>query len=161
MVWDQDGQEVLAPMRLRKGNVGKLLALMPDGNNVLVGSQQPVTMQRGSSEERTLSRARFQILNEQRDRNPYVLDQSYLLDSESRLTALTTTPDGKTVVAGIRHGNELGMVVWDLSLDGLLEAGCQQVDNDRAKLPKENSSRSPCMEETLLSEMRRLSEGTS
>ncbi|MEM9946627.1 MAG: hypothetical protein AAF810_11250 [Cyanobacteria bacterium P01_D01_bin.36] len=41
------------------------------------------------------------------------------------------TPDGQTVVAGIRNGDRLTMMVWDLSLDTLLKAGCEHIKHQR------------------------------
>ena len=125
--WAMDNNNLTqkAKMPTRTNMIGSFLSLMPDGKNVFVGGEKVVLSNDGISST-SAPKPALELISAT---NSQSVLQPSISQIAGQITSLSMTSEGKHMVAGIRQDNQLGSIVWDLSLSGLLHTGCKQVQD--------------------------------
>ena len=149
--WTWEGQPTSQTLRLDGGKLMQFVGLMPDGENIVVAGHE-VVRQAGLVGGSSSLRPTIRLFNKQRSQL-FDIDwaaaigthgvkstdekqntQDKLAEtlgnpdgSQERLTALVVADDGKHIFSTIRHTNQQGLIRWNLAIDNLLQASCEQI----------------------------------
>ena len=140
--WTWEGQPTSKTLSLGTGKFIQFVGLMPDGENIVIAGHEVTSLKYRSGEFSVLVPT-IKIFNKQSQQLSDDLAWSTAIGADKtedipeglakepinkeRLTSLVVTANGEYIFSSVRQPKQTGVIRWDLRLDKLLQASCNQI----------------------------------